>query len=280
MRMLKANPPRLLVKMHPEAGMQLAARPFQLEGNAFRMRVLCPNEDMGPRLGAASPARWFLAEANPAAATAGELRELAHRAVAARGLGAGAGDVYMEPDLAQTWLYQNPTRVSGGLGAAPGETCAFNDQAVDFPKGPGFAWHLGDDFSQLKRARDAVAAANPTAVRIGILDVGFDFGHKAKPENLRLDLQKNFVDDGQASNDASDPFARGLLKNPGHGTGTLGILAGGRLNGMLEPGQNTGDFLGGAPARGDYPCSDCDLRDSAPNQRVRGSTRLSARAER
>ena len=162
--------------------MQLAARPFQLEGNAFRMRVLCPNEAIGPR-----------------------------------------------------------------LGAAPGETCAFNDQAADFPKGPGFAWHLGDDFSQLKRARDAAAAANPAAVRIGILDVGFDFGHKAKPENLRLDLQRNFVDDGQASNDASDPFARGLLKNPGHGTGTLGILAGGRLNGMLEPGQNTGDFLGGAP---------------------------------
>ena len=83
-------------------------------------------------------------------------------------------------------------------------------------------------------------------MRLGILDVGFDFSHRARPEHLRLDLQRNFVDDGQPPNDASDPYGRGLFKNPGHGTATIAILAGGLLSGMVED-ANTNDYLGGAP---------------------------------
>lgn len=45
----------------------------------------------------------------------------------------------------------------------------------------------------------------------------------------------------------SDPYSRDLSDNPGHGTGTIGILAGRRLEGMMLPEQNTRDFLGGAP---------------------------------
>jgi hypothetical protein len=105
----------------------------------------------------------------------------------------------------------------------------------------------GSDFSQLKQARDQVKASGPAPVRLAIMDVGFDFSHRTRPEHLREDLQRNFVDDGQSPNDASDPYDRSLFKNPGHGTATIGILAGGLLSGMGVPEANTNDYLGGAP---------------------------------
>ena len=130
---------------------------------------------------------------------------MAHQALAPQGALTGAPEVYIEPDLYQSWLYDNPGR-TGGIGAAPGETCGYNDQAADLPRGPDpgkpeFGWHLRDDFSQLKAARDQVAQAGPALVRLGIMDVGFDFHHQTKPEHVREDLQRNFVDDGQSPTD-------------------------------------------------------------------------------
>src|SRR6185369_9064819 len=139
------------------------------------------------------------------------------------------------------WDYRN--RIGGSLGAAPGDLCVYNDQSSEFPKGPTFAWHL--DSSQLKSAR-AQVGSNPQRVRIGILDTGFDFKHQARPQNLLLNLQRNFVGDGRPVDDATDPFPRAPFTNPGHGTGTIGLLAGGLLQNMARPEQN-GDYLGGAP---------------------------------
>ena len=93
--------------------------------------------------------------------------------------------------------------------------------------------------------RETEIGEKPQKVRIGILDTGFDFKHQAMPQNLLLDLQRNFTGDGSL-NDASDPFSRGPLKNPGHGTGTICLLAGQRLQNMARPEQD-GDYLGGAP---------------------------------
>lgn len=242
--MAETNPPRLLIKMPPAAREVLEGRPLGLAGNTYRLSILCPNEGLGAVLGAAAAPRWYVAEANPGAATVAELWETAHQALAAEGTPLAAPGVYIEPDLAHTWHYDNPIPCKG-LGAAPGDTCGFNDQIQELPHRPHeFAWHLGPNFSQLKQARDQVEAAGPATVRVAILDVGFDFSHRARPEHLRYDLQRNFVNDGHK--DATDPYERGLLMNPGHGTATIAILAGGRLNGMTAP-ADTGDYLGGAP---------------------------------
>jgi hypothetical protein len=235
----------LLIKMPPAAREALEGRPLRLADNTFRLRLLCPNEEFGAAPGAAATRRWYVAETTPGAATVAELWEMAHRALAAKGSPLAAPGVYIEPDLGHSWYYDNPTPCKG-LGAAPGDTCGFNDQIEELPHRPNeFAWHLGPNFSQLKQARDQVAAAGPATVRVAILDVGFDFSHQAKPEHLRHDLKRNFVVD-PPNNDVSDPYERGLLRNPGHGTATIAILAGGRLNGMTAP-ADTGDYLGGAP---------------------------------
>ena len=66
-----------------------------------------------------------------------------------------------------------------------------------------------------------------------------------RPLHLRLDLQKNFLD-GETPNDASDPGIHGFAKNPGHGTGTIGILAGGSFTFTNEK-YSFSALLGGAP---------------------------------
>ena len=54
--------------------------------------------------------------------------------------------------------------------------------------------------------------------------------------------------DDQAGNDAHDPSARGVLKNPGHGIGTLSILAGNRFSFSGAGYTPFNDYIGGAPA--------------------------------
>jgi hypothetical protein len=79
-------------------------------------------------------------------------------------------------------------------------------------------------------------------VRVGILDTGFDPAHATLPPQLLLELQRDFFDEDL---DATDPGANGFGDNPGHGTATLALLAGGRVRPQGGPAFD--DFLGGAP---------------------------------
>jgi hypothetical protein len=229
--------PRLLVKTKQS---RFAENPgIWLAGTRASVRELCPNESLVSEEGIAhgdlpSQPRWYLASFGGGGVTFADMWDAAHQT-------AQQEQAYVEPDIGRPWEYRN--RVQGSMGAAPCELCQYSDQSPDFPQGPGFAWHL--DKSQLRIAREQ-AEAHPAPVRIGILDTGFDFGHNAFPENVLTELQRNFVDDGQAANDASDPYERGVFKNPGHGTGTIGLLAGRRLRNMALAEQD-GDYLGGSP---------------------------------
>jgi subtilisin family serine protease len=250
--MIVTTKPRLLLKMSAPAGQAMAAAGagLTLSGVPFRLEPLFQNiQDVPapPGMAAQGPSRWFVAEPTVDSGEANPW-DVAHRAVS-EGLGlAGApAPVFVEPDLLQGWPYENETPLvgPGALAAAP--VCEFNDQKGSVPEGPGFAWFLRDDFSQLKAARDAVSGSAGIAgrrVRIAHFDTGYDPRHVTRPANLKF--ERNFVEPDRP-NDASDPAVRGLLKNPGHGTGTLGLLAGSRLQGMARPEQNTNDFLGGAP---------------------------------
>ena len=90
-------------------------------------------------------------------------------------------------------------------------------------------WHMGSDFSQLKDAKDVIKAMpNKKVVRVAHFDTGYDKDHISFPKQIiRKDLERNFVDGEEDRwNSAEDLFAEGTLKMPGHGTGTLSILAG------------------------------------------------------
>jgi len=151
------------------------------------------------------------------------------------------------PDLLQDWYEGAPNGGMELLGADAAK-CEFKDQNVKLPRRRGeFAWHWGDDFSQLKSAAARASEANPNAVvRIAHLDTGYDPQHRTFPASMvELQLQKNFVDRDRPD-DARDLGVDGALKQPGHGTGTLSILAGGRFQ-FQEEGYQFEGIVGGAP---------------------------------
>ncbi|MEO5995145.1 MAG: S8/S53 family peptidase [Chitinophagaceae bacterium] len=171
--------------------------------------------------------------------------DVAH--MAAKALGQST---FVEPDLLQEFVADQNIDVSfkkmRDLSNAPA-TKSISENGFDpdwLPK-QNIIWHLGDKFSQLKSAREAVANIEYT-IRIGHLDTGYNQTHKVIPDSIRKNkLQRNFVE-GETQDDAHDPKTTGLLRNPGHGTGTLGILAGTKIKINTDEGVFN-DFLGGAP---------------------------------
>lgn len=130
--------------------------------------------------------------------------------------------LFAEPDLEQSWEWSR----SGRHGSAAPQ----ND---DYPTDPDPLWHLDRKHSELSDARAMEPKPGMQVVRIAHLDTGYDPGHLTCPVRLNRTLQRNFVDDGQDENDAVD--RRDLAPssaNPGHGTGTLGLLAGNAAPGL------------------------------------------------
>jgi hypothetical protein len=109
------------------------------------------------------------------------------------------------------------------------------------PEVAQFAWHL--EKSELRSARDMVGG-EAGGIRIAILDVGYNKNHVTVPWGIQHDAEYDFVG---GKRDASDPGAIGVLCNSGHGTGTIGILAGRKITLAKNSGYDFSDSLGGSP---------------------------------
>lgn len=182
---------------------------------------------------AAAPSRavWHRARATGTAVGSGwdaayQVAQQANLALAARN-----GKVtHVEPDLIQEWPTEFPRFT--GLGAA-------GDDFRDEDDGGGrfvfslprrFAWHLDDAFTGLGSARKDARDHKTLDVRIAHLDVGYGLHHAIFPAGFESTLSKNVTGDGRPERDVEDLVNEGLTKNPGHGTGTIGILSGGQFS--------------------------------------------------
>lgn len=151
---------------------------------------------------------------------------------------------YVEPDLLQDSSLASAAVSSAAMQSAqlPGPTPP-TDLNQDWPPKSAvnapLTWHLEDAYSGLKAARNAVGdSSSPRRVRIAHLDTGYSEQHETCPLHLRRDMAWNFVENTASAVDPGD--YHGVLQNPGHGTATIGLLAGNRCS-------LTADFLGGAP---------------------------------
>jgi subtilisin family serine protease len=230
--------PALLVKARPGArGLRATL------GTARLNYTLEPLFESGPRgaPGAAEAPVWHIAA--PAEEEDARPWDLCH-ALMTDGFGL-AGDAkveFAEPDYEQRWIFEpEPAAVRRQVRAFAAGACeAAEPPDPAFPPGGAgtpFNWFLGDAHSGLAAARAAVPAGRGKRVRIAHLDTGYDPRHQTLPRNLNRALQRNFTGEGGPL-DAADPAESGTLKQPGHGAGTLGILAGNLF---------AGADLGGAP---------------------------------
>jgi hypothetical protein len=224
---------RILVKLRPSSALRAAASRVDLrplhDGAA---------EDAAAFALEGSP-RWFLADLPDGAASPWDL---AHARVADH-LGVAESDVvFAEPDVVHDIFKDDgapaPQRFAVGASCDP----IGQDRGHGKALGPDrFAWHLEDGFSQLGPARDSVAFTDPRT-RIAHLDTGYYRKHVTAPEHVLRALERSFVDDDADRGSAEDPDNRAfLVDNSGHGTGTIGILAGNRVPAAADV------FLGGAP---------------------------------
>lgn len=227
-----AAPTRVIIEMRPSAALGAA-------GRGAGLRPLFDRPDEGPRMGATDAPRWYLADLPHGAETAWDL---AHARVADQ-LGVASEHVlHVEPDLVHA-VYPLPHVRGTDPGLAAAGDCDPRAQNNDGGQASGDVdgWHLGDGYSQLRRAQEAVAFGG-RRTRIAHLDTGYDRGHGAAPERVLRALERSFVEDDADPSSAHDPDGSAWpLDNTGHGTGTLGILAGGRSPALGDA------YLGGAP---------------------------------
>lgn len=160
----------------------------------------------------------------------------------------GAATTFAEPDLMQEFVADTNLDVPfkknrmEKTGTAKAPEGGFDP---DWQPHKNIIWHLGDEYSQLKAAREEVMNLEPV-IRIGHLDTGYSKTHPAIPDHIKNNpLQRNFIE-GEDEKDAHDRLTGGMLRMPGHGTGTLGILAGGKIKLQTDEGVFN-DYLGGAP---------------------------------
>src|SRR5688500_16082372 len=237
-----SNSNRLLVKLLPTVALAAA-------DSRANLRPLFDSSPQPSRFGLGAEPTWYLADLPD---TVGPNPwDLAHARVADQ-LGVDASAVlFAEPDVDQEFNVLPPGDDTASVfGVAPvvnGHTKQDSEhKKATGPKDgdPVFGWHLGDDYTELKSARDAVQFSDPRT-RIAHIDTGYDPSHPARPE--RIILERSFVEGDPDPNKAQARAVLNLLpKNLDHGTGTMGILAGRRLT-VDFAGPLLNDFLGGAP---------------------------------
>jgi hypothetical protein len=238
--------PRLLVKARPiprGTSFSIGKIPFRLE----------PLIDEGPArrdaaMGAAGAAVWHLTDA-PADVDETDLWELCHQ-LRSKGLGLAGGPQveFAEPDLEQQWVFDTPDRLAGkGFRATAAKIACERPDPADrrYPAPAPFDWRWFQDstYSGLDAARSEIKEPRDR-VTIAHLDTGYRKDHSVLPQFLDTKRQHNFVD-ANRPDDASDPGVGGFGNNPGHGTGTLSILAGSLFNG--KPFGVPSAKVGGAP---------------------------------
>jgi len=167
------------------------------------------------------------------------------RLMASTAGGIAIPNVYVEPDIDHTLedggvdslARPMPERIAAGQLPRDAVDKLYPPAATQ-PYSP--AWHLDQD-----KFPAAWAATQGAGIRIGHPDTGYTPLHVSTPLHIRPDLGRNFFNPAPGLED--DTVDRGDHLNYGHGTATLALLAGNKVNLVVGSGGTYEGFIGGAP---------------------------------
>lgn len=202
------------------------AASFAVGKATYTSRPLFESIDRSATPGLAAPPSWHIVSSDE---LEGNAWDACHELVRPGSGIALAGSVeFAEPDILQQWRAGD--EAPDALSLAGG--CVEDPPNPAFPSGGDRLWYRDAAHSNFPDSDGAGA-------RVAHLDTGFDPQHHTVPRHLRAELQRNFVDE-HLSTDATDRTTSGVLTNFGHGTGTLGILAGWSPDGGMPIGAAPG----------------------------------------
>jgi hypothetical protein len=235
---------RFLVKLSSETANSLAAQSLTIVGAEVTLQPLFATPKAGAGQGIAAAAdKWFITKVKDEPKALAQWSGLSDWDVAHR-LARETNALVVEPDILQKDYWPEPQ--DRGLGAGGADRCDPGGPQASAPPPPHFGWHLDIEFGQLGKAREGIGST-PAPVTIAHLDTGYDPHHAARPKNIDVARQRNFYDEDRP-NDATDPIdPQSLLHTLGHGTGTIGILAGRAPASALPPEAMAIGPIGGAP---------------------------------
>jgi hypothetical protein len=159
---------------------------------------------------------------------------------------------YLEPEI-DMQLFEEEHQKFVIKGAAGGY---LNNWPAPPQDGDFFVWHLGDDFSQLARARQKVwnGEGNPPKIKIAHIDTGYEPGHPALPAHLEPGISFVTAEEGGA---AIDDWRFTPAEQQGHGTATMSLLAGNKLS-LKDTGQRHEGYFGAIPFATIIPIRICE----------------------
>jgi hypothetical protein len=242
---------RLLVKSSPiPAGVALAAGDLGLN-----IEPLFPNEEPTENLGMFSEKRWHVAHLSNDIDRADSWDKCHQMRSGSMGLAAESID-FVEPDLHQQWAMALPDQSGGqAFAAVVARSCVAPVQPVTAADGYSapdpfeWRWFQANGFAEFDMARTHIdlEELGKTLERITIahLDTGYREGHAVLPQFLDTTVARSFVEGDADPNSAVDHGIGGFGNNPGHGTGTLSLLAGKVFN-ATQFGAPSG-LVGAAP---------------------------------
>jgi hypothetical protein len=220
---------------------------------SLRLEPLFPKLGKTSVSGMTSQPIWYLSELSDDVEPS-ELWDLCHQLQGGTGRGFAANGVeFAEPDFQQRWLEPAAIGLSRALAAQNGRTCQAPSLPIPNPYSSptpyDWRWFQATAYSSFDQARARIdmtgVGRQRNRVTIAHLDTGYRDGQSVLPEFLDLTLQHSYVKEDTNLNSAVDPGLVGVGRNPGHGTGTLSLLAGNIFNG--KPFKTTSGYVGAAP---------------------------------
>ncbi|MGV8914639.1 MAG: S8 family peptidase [Kaistella sp.] len=158
---------------------------------------------------------------------------------------------YVEPDLVHKIFSAKDHEIDEIAQGMPGlETFNESEYLKNWPRpemgADRFVWHLTDRFSGFKKANEKLLEKIPDPwIKIGHIDTGFQPDHPALPKNLNKEKSRSFIK-GEEGKPAIDIASGTSMEQDGHGTATMILLAGNKVQNSHTDNNYEG-FVGAAP---------------------------------